>query len=88
MPQSSDACCFVKSGPLLPILEATRLYRSHGKPAILYSDKPAYSGVNNKHATTGLVRQFARAMRCLNITHYARDQSGKGRVEHCPHPDT
>lgn len=55
----------------------------YGKPMILYSDKASVFRVNNKHATTGLGdTQFARAMRCLNITPLCAETSqAKGRVE-------
>lgn len=50
---------------------------------ILYSDKASVFRVNNKHATTGPGEtQFARAMRCLNITPLCAETSqAKGRVE-------
>ncbi len=61
---------FVKSESTFTYFEATRGYiEKYGKPMILYSDKASVFRVNNKHATTGPGEtQFARAMRCLNIT--------------------
>ncbi len=75
---------FVKSESTFTFFEATRGYiEKYGKSMILYSDKASLFRVNNKHATTGLGEtQFARAMRCLNITPlYAETSQAKGRVE-------
>lgn len=75
---------FVKSESTFTYFEATRGYiEKYGKPMILYSDKASVFRVNNKHATTGPGEtQFARAMRCLNITPLCAETSqAKGRVE-------
>lgn len=75
---------FVKSESTFAYFEATRGYiEKYGKPMILYSDKASVFRVNNKHATTGPGEtQFARAMRCLNITPLCAETSqAKGRVE-------
>ncbi len=75
---------FVKSESTFTYFEATRGYiEKYGKPMILYSDKASVFRVNNKHATTDPGEtQFARAMRCLNITPLCAETSqAKGRVE-------
>lgn len=75
---------FVKSESTFTYFEATRGYiEKYGKPMLLYSDKASVFRVNNKHATTGPGEtQFARAMRCLNITPLCAETSqAKGRVE-------
>lgn len=71
---------FVKSESTFTYFEATRCYtEKYGKPMMLYSDKASVFRVNNKHATTSPGEtQFARAMRCLNITPLC---AAKGRVE-------
>lgn len=75
---------FVKSESTFTYFEATHGYiEKFGKPMILYSDKASVFRVNNKHATTRPGEtQFARAMRCLNITPLCAENSlAKGRVE-------
>lgn len=75
---------FVKLESTFTYFEATRSYiEKYSKPMILYSDKACVFRVNNKHATTEPGEtQFARAMRCLNITPLCAETSqAKGRVE-------